>query len=68
VWHLGRALEGPTFGFLDAELAQKGSTSPSKGPDVSLLAHIMTFLAFNVKTVSILKVNLVGCFNDLFLN
>jgi hypothetical protein len=51
VWQLGGALEGPTFGFLDAELAQKGPTSPSEGLDVSFLAHIMTFLAFNVKTV-----------------
>jgi hypothetical protein len=49
VWQLGGALEGPTFGFLDAELAQKGPTSPSGGLDVPLLAHFMTFLAFNVK-------------------
>jgi hypothetical protein len=38
VWQLGEALEGPTFCFLDADLAQKGSTSPSEGPDVSLLS------------------------------
>ena len=43
VWQLGGALEGPTFGFLDAELAQKGPTSPSEGLDVPLLAHFMTF-------------------------
>jgi hypothetical protein len=29
-------------------LPKKGPTSPSEGPDVSLLAHILTFLAFNV--------------------
>jgi hypothetical protein len=67
VWQLGGALEGPTFCFLDAELAQKGPTSPSEGLDVSFLAHIMTFLAFNVKNSVILLVSLVGCFNDLFL-
>ena len=66
VWQLGEALEGPTFYFLDADLAQKGPTSPSEGPDVSLLAHIVTFLAFNVKNSVILLVILVGCFNDLF--
>jgi hypothetical protein len=43
VWQLGGALEGPTFGILDAEIAQKGPTSPSEGLDVPLLAHIMTF-------------------------
>jgi hypothetical protein len=43
VWQPGGAPEGPTFGFLDAELAQKGPTSPSVGLDVPLLAHIMTF-------------------------
>jgi hypothetical protein len=36
------------FCFLDDELAQKGPTSPSEGPDVSFLVHILTFLAFNV--------------------
>ena len=36
VWQLGGALEGPTFGFLDAVFAQKGPTSPSKGLDVPL--------------------------------
>jgi hypothetical protein len=48
VWQLAGALEGPTFCLLDADLAQKGPTSPSEGPDVSLLAHFLTFLAFNV--------------------
>jgi hypothetical protein len=67
VWQLAGALEGPTFCSLDAELAQKGPTSPSEGPDVSFLAHIVTFLAFNVKNSVILLVSLVGCFNDLFL-
>ena len=43
VWQLGGALEGPTFGFLDVVFAQKGPTSPSKGLDVPLLAHFMTF-------------------------
>ena len=38
VWQLAGALEGPTFCFLDADLAQKGPTSPSEGPDVSLLS------------------------------
>ena len=54
VWQLGGALEGPTFCFLDVELAQKGPTSPSEGPDVSLLAHILMFLAFNVINSEIL--------------
>jgi hypothetical protein len=48
VWQVAGAPGGPTFCFLDADLAQKGPTSPSEGPDVSLLAHILTFLAFNV--------------------
>jgi hypothetical protein len=34
--------------LLDADLAQKGPTSPSEGPDVSLLAHNYDILAFNV--------------------
>jgi hypothetical protein len=38
VWQLGGALEGSMFRFLDAELAQKGPTSPSKGLDVSFLS------------------------------
>ena len=45
VWQLVGALKGPTFCFLDAELAKKGPTSPSEGLDVSFLAHIMTFLS-----------------------
>ena len=43
VWQLEGALEGPTFGFLDAVFAQKGPTSRSKGLGVPLFAHIMTF-------------------------
>jgi hypothetical protein len=39
VWQLARELEGPTFFLLDVDLAQKGPTSPSEGPDISLLAH-----------------------------
>jgi hypothetical protein len=39
---------GPTFCSLDADHAQKGPTSPSEGPDVSLFSSILTFLAFNV--------------------
>jgi hypothetical protein len=39
VWKLAGAPEGPTFCSLDVDLAQKGSTSPSEGPDISLLAH-----------------------------
>jgi hypothetical protein len=48
VWHLAGALGGATFCLLDADLAQKGPTSPSEGPDVSLLAHDFDILAFNV--------------------
>jgi hypothetical protein len=48
MWRLAGALEGPTFCLLDADLAQKGPTSPSEGPDVSHLAHIFGILAFNV--------------------
>ena len=48
MWHLVGAPEGPTFCFLDVDLAQKGPTSPSEGPDVSLLAHNYDILAFNV--------------------
>ena len=47
-WQVARAPRGPTFFSLDADLAQKGPTSPSEGPDVSLLAHIFDILAFNV--------------------
>jgi hypothetical protein len=53
--------------LLDVDLAQKGPTSPSEGPDVSLLAHNYDILAFNVTNNVILLVSLVGCFNDLFL-
>jgi hypothetical protein len=67
VWQLGGALEGPTFGFLDVVLAQKGLTSPSEGLDVPLLAHIMTFSGIYCKNNVKLLVSLVGCFNDLFL-
>jgi hypothetical protein len=48
VWQVAGAPRGPTFCFLDVDLAQKRPTSPSEGPDVSLLAHILTFLSFNV--------------------
>ena len=48
VWQLAGALEGPTFCLLYADLAQKGPTSASKGPDVSLLVHNYDILAFNV--------------------
>ena len=54
VWQLAGAPEGPTFCFLDVDLAQKGPTSPSEGPDVSLLAHNFDILAFNVKNNVIL--------------
>ena len=67
MWQLAGALEGPTLCSLDAELAQKGPTSPSEGLDVSFLAHIVTSLAFNVINSVILLVSLVSCFNDLFL-
>jgi hypothetical protein len=45
MWQLGGSLEGPMFGFLDADLAQKGPMSPSGGPDIPFLAHIMTFFS-----------------------
>jgi hypothetical protein len=48
MWQVAGAPGGPTFCFLDADLAQKGPTSPSEGPDVSLLAHNFDILAFNV--------------------
>ena len=67
VWQLGGALEGLMFCFLDAELAQKGPTSPSEGLDAPLLAHIMTYFSRLMKSVK-LKVSLVGYFNDLFFN
>jgi hypothetical protein len=49
VWQLAGALEGLTFCLLDADLAQKGPTSPSEGPDISLLTHNYDILAFNVR-------------------
>ena len=70
IWHMWQVAEapgGPTFCSLDADLAQKGPTSPSEGPDVSLLAHNFDILAFNVKNNVKLKVSLVSCFNDLIL-
>jgi hypothetical protein len=51
IWHMWQVVGapgGPTFCSLDADLAQKGPTSPSEGPDVSHLAHIFDILAFNV--------------------
>jgi hypothetical protein len=48
MWQVAGAPEGPTFCSLDVDLAQKGPTSPSEGPDVSLLAHNFDILAFNV--------------------
>jgi hypothetical protein len=48
VWQVEGAPGGPTFCSLDTDLAQKGPTSPSEGPDVSLLAHNFDILAFNV--------------------
>jgi hypothetical protein len=48
MWQVAGAPGGPTFCLFDADLAQKGPTSPSKGPDVSLLAHNYDILAFNV--------------------
>jgi hypothetical protein len=56
VWQLAGALEGPTFCLLDVDLAQKGPTSPSEGPDVSLLAHNFDILAFNVTNNVILLI------------
>jgi hypothetical protein len=57
VWHMWQVAEaprGPTFCLLDAGDAQKGPTSPSEGPDVSLFSSILTFLAFNVTNNGIL--------------
>ena len=54
VWQLAGALEGPTFCFLDVELAQKGPTSPSEGPDVSHFSSFLAFLAFNVTNNEVL--------------
>ena len=48
VWHPAGALERPTFFLLDVDDAQKGPTSPSEGPDVSLFSSYFDILAFNV--------------------
>jgi hypothetical protein len=48
VWQVAGAPEGPTFCLLDADDAQKGPTSPSEGPDVSLFSSYFDILAFNV--------------------
>jgi hypothetical protein len=48
LWQLAGAPKGATFCLLDVDHAQKGLTSPSEGPDVSLLAHNFDILAFNV--------------------
>ena len=54
VWQPAGALEGPTFCLLDADDAQKGPTSPSEGPDVSLFSSYFDILAFNVTNNGIL--------------
>jgi hypothetical protein len=54
VWQVAGAPTGPTFCLLDVGDAQKGPTSPSEGPDVSLFSSILTFLAFNVTNNGIL--------------
>jgi hypothetical protein len=57
VWHMWQVVgapRGPTFCLLDADDAQKGPTSPSKGPDVSLFSSFLAFLAFNVTNIEIL--------------
>jgi len=57
VWHVWQpawALEGPTFCLLDADDAQKGPTSPSEGPDVSLFSSYFDILAFKVTNNGIL--------------
>ena len=54
VWQVAGALEGPTFCLLDADDAQKGPMSPSKGPDVSLFSSYFDILAFNVTNNGIL--------------
>jgi hypothetical protein len=54
VWQPVGALEGPTFCLLDADDAQKGPTSPSEGPDVSLFSSYFDILAFNVTNNGIL--------------
>jgi hypothetical protein len=47
VWQVAGAPEGPTFCLLDVDDAQKGPTSPSEGPDVSLFSSYFDILAFN---------------------
>jgi hypothetical protein len=54
MWQVAGAPEGPTFCLLDADDAQKGPTSPSEGPDVSLFSSFLTFLAFNVTNNEVL--------------
>jgi hypothetical protein len=54
MWQVAGAPRGPTFFLLDAGDAQKGPTSPSEGPDVSLFSSILTFLAFNVTNNEVL--------------
>ena len=48
VWQVVEAPEGPTFCLLNADDAQKGPTSPSEGPDVSLFSSYFNILAFNM--------------------
>jgi hypothetical protein len=54
MWQVAEAPRGPTFCLLDAGDAQKGPTSSSEGPDVSLFSSILTFLAFNVTNNEVL--------------
>jgi hypothetical protein len=54
MWQPAGALEGPTFFLLDADDAQKGPMSPSKGPDVSVSSSYFDILAFNVTNNGIL--------------
>jgi hypothetical protein len=54
MWQVAGAPRGPTFCLLDAGDAQKGPTSPSEGPNVSLFSSILTFLTFNVTNNEIL--------------
>jgi hypothetical protein len=69
VWQVAGAPEGPTFCLLDADDAQKRPTSPSEGPDVSLLSSYLDILAFNVTNNEILLSQPCRLFfNDLFCN
>jgi hypothetical protein len=54
MWQVAGAPRGPTFCLLDADDAQKGPTSPSEGPDVSLFSSYFDILAFNVTNNEIL--------------